>query len=259
VAHGTRRATCKNASQITQSITSNGMKQVFTKFIGKQQYLYIALAIIGMCFAGASLVLAEESETNTTPKPRGAMLQNMPEDKRALFEARKEAIDEKRAAFEAIREERKGMLEEKRAEIQTRIAEKRAALGEAAQERIKMLAGNMQNRFENVVSTLSALIARIENHMEKLDAEGVDTTEAELMLAEAKQKLTEVQALVADLDVEVDYTVTSENPKSDWAAAKEEFRNVHTRIKEVRELLRETVAALKGERNGNTATEAVGE
>ena len=249
------------------------MKQSFTKHVGKQQYLYIVLAIIGMCFAGASLVLAEENATGTPgTSPQGVKVEarlEMSAEKKAEFEAkkaerdamleeRKNAIEEKRAAFEAAKTARMTEMEAKRAEIGARIAERKAALEANVQERVKMLGDNLAKRFETVLTHLSDIIGRIETRLLKLESEGIDTSDAELLVAEAKQKLEEAKALVAELDVEVEYTVTSENPKTDWAAAKEEFRKVHTLIKEVRELLRQAVTGLKTERPEPTPSAAEG-
>lgn len=213
------------------------MKQVFTKFVGKQQYLYIALAIIGMCFAGASVVLAQENTTGVSVPATFPGAANL--------EARNAAMEDKRAELEALRTERMKEIETKRTEIQVRMEERRAALSSQMQERIRSLADNLTERLLNVITKLRDIITRFESRMLKLEERGVDTDAAQALIDAANQKLSEATVLLEGIDTDVEYVVTSDNPRADWGGAKETFREVHGLIKEARDLLRQALQALK--------------
>lgn len=229
------------------------MKQVFTKFVGKQQYLYIVLALIGMCFAGASVVLAQE---NTMDNQTSASYSGT-----TTIEDRQAAMEEKRAALELLKTERMKEIETKRTEIKVRMEERRAAFSSQMQERIRSLTGNLTERLQNAIDRFTAIIERFESRMTKLEERGIDTSEATVLVEEAKRKLSAASIILEGADTDVEYTVTSDNPRADWSGAKETFREVHGLIKESRELLRQALQTLKDavgepEPEGASTTEA---
>lgn len=212
--------------------------------------------IAAILFGLVALLLSTVAyaQSTSTPPARPGMLRGqagmMPPEKRATttaemraqLEARKE---EWKTRLETFRTERTEMITEKRAEIQTRIAEKRAALSSQMQERMKMLSGNVKERISKTISRLQDLADRLDVRMAALEERGVDTTDAEATLEEARAKLEEALAALADIDIDVEYAATSETPKEDWAAARAQFATVHGLIKEAHALLRTSVAELK--------------
>lgn len=214
------------------------MKQVFTKYIGKQQYLYIALAIIGMCLAGASIVLAQEP---TTDDVRSVQARPAAMD----IEARQNAIDQKRAQFEALRMERMKEIETKRTEMKLRAEERRAALSVQAQQRITALGSSIANRLESAIATMQGIVTRFESRIATLQERGVNVDEAATLVAEAKQLLSEAKLLLDGIDTDVEYVITSDTPRADWTETKETLREIHALIKDARELLRQAIASLK--------------
>lgn len=167
--------------------------------------------------------------------PRNAALPEL----RADAEARKEA-------FVLRQTERKAAVEAKRAALATTSVDRIARLEAAAQERITERAAHATERLTAVIEKLEGFIERLNERAEMLAAAGADTAEAEETLLSALDILARAENALADIDVEIEFAVTSGTPRTDWAEAREQFIAVRDLVKEAHTLIREAVTALKG-------------
>lgn len=139
--------------------------------------------------------------------------------------------------------------------------ERRAALAERAQERITNLAANISNRMEAAIGRLEQITSRIESRIEILNNAGIDTTEAELHVADAKEALYAAAAVLSDIDVQVAAFIGSESPRTEWQAVRATYQSAKEYIRTAHASLRAAVAALKeavaADGTGNGVSDAV--
>jgi len=233
--------------------------------------MYLLLAVICAFLALAASVFAQDT---TTTNDRGAEIEARQAEMEAkqaerqaeaeakqleretAMEARKVEMEEKKAEREAAmevhraelevkKEERATAIEEKKAEIEARREEKRAVLTERIQTRITGLAENATARLQAAIASMGEIVSRIKSRAEVLEARGVDVSDALRILDSAEAKLAEASAELSGIDVDVEYVVTSDEPRTDWENARAQFSAIRDLLKEARELLREAVSALK--------------
>jgi len=191
--------------------------------------MYLLIAIICGLFAIAASVFAQEGAT-TSARPtaqereeRQLLLQDRIEAHRADVEVKRAALEERR----------------------TDATEHRAALSDARQTRLATFIKNFQDRVLDATEKLWDIHDRIETRAQELALRGVDVAITTEKLREAEAKLTEVTELLAGIDTNVEYALTSDEPKTDLAELRTLFGTIRDLLKETRELLREAVAALK--------------
>ncbi len=123
--------------------------------------------------------------------------------------------------------------------------ERKASLSEAQQNRFINLVRNVHGRMEAAIMRLENITVRIETRVAKLEAEGIDTTEALAPLADAKNKLAEAKSMLSQAKNAAETGLVSDNPRERFTAAREQFRNIRQSIRDAYILLREAVSALK--------------
>ena len=142
-------------------------------------------------------------------------------------------------------EERRATSTDRREAMLEQAAERRAALPERAQARITNLAANMSNRMDAVIGRLENVIGRLGSRIDKLEAQGVDTDEAETILGNASLELQNAKAILSGIDTNVAAMVGSETPREAWLRLRETFTSARDAIRLTHQGLRNTVAALK--------------
>lgn len=191
--------------------------------------MYLLIAVICGLFAIAASVFAQE-ETTASTRPTAQER----EARQLLLQDRIEAHRADVAAKQAVLEERR-----------TNATERRAALSNERQQRLSTFITTFQDRALNATEMLWNVYDRIETRARELALRGVDVDPTMAKLEEAEATLTEITELLADIDTNVTYALTSEDPKTDLADLREIFATIRDLLKETRTLLREAVAALK--------------
>lgn len=165
---------------------------------------HIGLSLLSVCLL--SLALSVHAQEATT--------QTAPQDERG------------RDARQELRTERKSEV--------TRVSN----------ERILNLSRNVTNRLTSALTRMSKISERIETRITKLKSLGVDTTEGEARLAEAKDLIaTTGTALSTATGGEM--TLTGDDPREAFHALRAQFTSIRDSIKQIHGLLRETVSLLK--------------
>lgn len=159
--------------------------------------------------------------------------------------ARTERLDERRAALTEAQAERERVREERIAEIAARREERIAALKEAAQTRVMNRGNAAITALERVASRLREHAGLVENRLDELSSAGIDVTTADQTLDSAVRTLSEAGDAIDMLRLDIEYVITSDTPREDWAAAKSQFRSVRDVLAETRSALRETVGELR--------------
>lgn len=204
----------------------------------------IAALFVLLC---AVPVFAQE-ENRTRAEVRADVRAEM-ELKREEHDVRVEARTEQRAEVEANREERRDELEanrearvEERAERQ---AERRANLSERAKDRI-------EGYIKRIVARMSAMAERLDNIANRLDARleviaetGVDTTDAEALLAEARSSIDAAEVAIRELTAAGDELVIEIGASVDADASANAAANPRETLLEVKELAAAAREALK--------------
>lgn len=226
--------------------------------------LIVSLSITALVIGLASSAKAQEPGVLNTPIPRRANVDvprevtpsadraSVLQEKQIQINERQEVsntamIDwaERRNALASSTAERRTILAEKRAIIASSTIERRAALGENVQERIRNTAGNLVKVLNNTISKMSQFSNRLREKAVQLSDRGVDTTEVLSTLSEVDRLITAAEAAIVDINVNIEYTVTSANPKEDWQDAKTQFQEVRSALKDIHDLLRTVVSELK--------------
>ena len=131
------------------------------------------------------------------------------------------------------------------AALQEIKTERKAAFSQAIQRRVTNLASNISNRVDAAITRLQAIADRIESRINKLQADGVDMTDAKSSLEQARAALDEARTGIADIDTQVAQAVTSENPRQEWSAVKTTFLNVKIQLQSAKSLLNQCVMQMK--------------
>lgn len=159
--------------------------------------------------------------------------------------ARRAEWETKRKAMEVKFEERKASLEERRAALASTTAARKAALAEKVQEHIKQAGERAEQVLTKAIGKIRELSSRLRARASELEGRGVDTTEVKALLTEVDETLVAAENALSGIEVNVEYTATSDNPKNAWVDARAQFKEVHELVKQAHGLLREALAALK--------------
>lgn len=259
------------------------MTNLPTKFIYKQKPLSLssglwALFVTALVLVMASSASAQNTEPGTSPnrpmlkreaveqapavRPAGGMDQNRATTTNPMMAnqaareakmramasstaARKTEWEAKRKELEVKFEERKTDLAEKRAALASSTAARKAALAEKAQQHIKEAGERAEKILTKGIEKIRELSARLRARAASLADKGVDTTEVNALLDEVDETLKAAEEALADIEVNVEYTATSEQPKNAWVDAKAQFQEARELVRQAHGLLREALAALK--------------
>ncbi len=134
--------------------------------------------------------------------------------------------------------------------------ERRAMLASHMQDRIVNLASNVTTRLRAGTERMTNIITRIESRIQKLKAEGVDTSAGEAKLTDAKNALEAVKNTLAELG-SVKSAMGSDDFRGSYApiriqlfAVRDLLRQTHTLIKETVVLLRNATTSVPQDTNG---------
>jgi hypothetical protein len=182
------------------------------------------------------------------------------ETRSEIADERATTLEEREATIEATRASTSTEREAIKEEMAEQKAERRAALSERASERITNLAANVSNRMDAAAARIQDIITRLETRIEKLEAAGLDVSEANDALQSAQISLNAAVNNLATIDVTVQTAISSEDPRSSWTSVKtayqnirEQLRTAHTEIKASVQALKDAAQTMERERGTSTA------
>lgn len=165
----------------------------------------------------------------------------------------------KRTEWANVSAERQKMIASKRAELASSTLERKAALDAATQERVRQLADNSVSILSGAIGRMKNISSNLRERAETISSRGVNTVEAISLLDQVDDLLTQAEASLYDIDVNIEYSLTSENPRENWIDARGQFQTTVEIIKAIRPLLQETVTTLKVaiQNTNNTSVEPI--
>lgn len=155
-------------------------------------------------------------------------------------------LSENRAKWANASVERRAMLERKRAEIASSTLERKAALDSAAQERTRQLSQSLTAILSGAITRMENISSNLRVRAEVVSSQGADTAETVLLLNQIDDLIDQAESSLSGIDVNIEYTVTSEDPKKNWLETKEQFQITAEIIRTIRPLLQEIIATLRG-------------
>lgn len=171
-------------------------------------------------------------------------LRNAATSTRAEFRMRGEEVRERlraaaatstRAEFRAHVQDRVEELRQKRDEIVHRMRERASERAERATERILERLGRALEHF-------AELLTRVESRLEKFAERGVDTSEADEAVENARLAIADAEAATLDAQASIEALVLADDPRAFFADMREIVREA---VEEIRAAHRATVDAVR--------------
>lgn len=229
---------------------------------------YPSIAVLLLCLLTTGVVFGQEAteptETETVapiniPANREAARAEIEANRAAAMETRETAIADRDAIRDDLAENRDAIIEEQEAiratgienrerrqeEMQAQQADRRAALTERAKERITNLAANVSNRMDAAAARMQNIINRLDSRIDKLEAAGLDTTQATVALASAQTSVTAAMNELSRIDVIVQNAVTAEDPRAAWTNVKVTYGGIRAQLQTAHTEIKASVQALK--------------
>lgn len=176
--------------------------------------------------------VASSTTNNTAPNARGEAGQTG---------MRTEAINQRLADIET----RRAAIEEKRQSLQNASTTRQARLSEATQERALNGMTRVNSVLITAINKTRDFADRLISRAEDLEARGLDTKAAVDFINQADQQLNLAEQALRDIDINAEYALTSDQPRTDWQDVREQFGSVRTALKSAHELLRSATSELK--------------
>lgn len=187
------------------------------KYIMKTVHMSLWSFSAMLLLALSSLALVTHAqETETTPEENYQLLQER------ASEVRSEETDD--AFLES--EEIDGVAEDGYAEADDPNLEDdafvtvTAALTEAQQTRIVNLSANISNRMEAAINRAEQIARRVQERIDVLSAQNINTAGAQAQLEEARFSLEDAHLTITDIDASVSEIAYSESPRDAWVSTK---------------------------------------
>lgn len=186
---------------------------------------------------------------------RGELRGKVRERQAAIREEFQTRLREFQAKREALRQE----LEEKRAQFrderEKRVEELKKKVGEKRAERIEQFFKKMLEKFDAAIERLKRFADRIEERINRAEANGKDVTEARAKLLTARERIADAEKALEDAKAQ--YTEAAKDPdfKAAFKKVREIVHGVVVKLKEAHRALVEVITTLKGIGGGEGATE----
>lgn len=229
---------------------------------------YPSITALLLCLLMTSVVFGQETtetpDTETVspidiPANRDAAREEIEANRAAAIQTREAALADRDAIADGIAENREAIIEEQEAtraagietreqrqvELQAQQAERRSALTDRAKERITNLAANVSNRMDAAAARMQDIINRLDSRIDKLEAAGLDTTQAAAALASAQTSVTAAISELSRIDVIVQNAVTAEDPRAAWASVKVTYGGIRAQLQTAHTEIKASVQALK--------------
>lgn len=112
-------------------------------------------------------------------------------------------------------------------------------------DRFINLIRNVYTRMEGAAARLENIAARLDERIVKLEAEGVDTSEALPPFNQAKERLSTIKAALEGAKASAETGILSDTPRERFKTARTQFHTITEALRETFLLLRQTNTALK--------------
>lgn len=190
-----------------------------------------------------SLTQMETRNATSTERPAGR--DTAVRNDAAFNQNSRADLGAKKAEWARALAERSEMLERKRSELASTTLARRAAFSDKAQERVRQMAQVSTNRLTEFLSRIKNFSSNLRDKSESLSLRGVDVSEATLLLDQVDELIRQAEASLSGIDINIEYTLTSENPLENWMDAKTQLQTTAEIIRTIRPLLQETVVTLR--------------
>ena len=243
---------------------------------------FFALALITLAGIQTAFAQTTEPSTSNTPTEAVSNVRQLRERTQAEIKTIKNKVQETTSAtrgelktkIEGIREaasstkgEIKQQMQTARQEIQSKRDELRNTIENRKVELAKQWGAKTIKRFEEAITRLEKITARIEARIAKMKANKIDTTTADTSLVTAKQKITEAKTSLEAAKMAIAEIGTQAAAATDANAAKnivgqtlpkikEQVRVVNDSLKEAHQALIQTITDLKGKEGVKKTPEA---
>ena len=189
----------------------------------------------GIASAQALPALPDVQKEIDSTRPKGTA--TSPADLKRVTS--KDKLDDAKKKAEERREELKDKANTKREEVKKRVAEKK-------RDSVKRLVSKTIERLTSAVEKMEKLASRLQEHINKFEEKGADTSYAQAQLDGAIVKLVEAKGAISALQGTQDELVSSEDPKTYFAGLKEEIKKIKDALVEAHRLLGSSMGEIKG-------------
>ena len=203
---------------------------------------YPSISALALCLLLAGVAFAQE---DIAIEAGNSVQADLPTDDQETVIESETLRDVTQEIRDAARADIAASATEARAEVQAQQAERRTQLNERARERITNLAANISNRMDAAAARMQNITTRLESRINKLEASGLDTTEAAIALASAQRSIDAAVTALARIDITVQNAVTAEDPKAAWVEVRAAYTAIREQLRTANTELRASVQALK--------------
>lgn len=156
--------------------------------------------------------------------------------------------DNDSATSSRVREENreqtiKDEIEAKKEALKNSVEERRQNVTDKIEERVLQFIQKIIERFDAATNRLIILSERIDSRISKMKVAGIEVTEAEKLLTEARLKIKTAETSVINISFEIDSLATT-TASTTKETVKEKFEITKLQIEEAKENLKEAHAAL---------------
>lgn len=119
------------------------------------------------------------------------------------------------------------------------------ALTPSQQTRVRNLAANISNQLDVAALRFENIINRLESRITIITEQGVDTTNANESLQQAKNKLATIQSQLDTIDEVVAQVVSGANPTTAWNNARTIYMQIFTDLQETKAAIQTVLTTLR--------------
>lgn len=199
----------------------------------------LVLLCISLALVAAQMAFAQTEATSTETDSPAPEHEADLADRRAALEARMEQLAARREATAARREEMRAKIDERR-------SAEAAELEELAQQRITTIANRATNELLAVVAKFEDISERLRASADARSPEDIGANAALVSLDTADGITVEARKALSDIDIAVEFVVTSDTPRADWQEVKAEYLAIRDLLAEARGQLASAIEELKG-------------
>ncbi len=214
---------------------------------------YIGFILASSLIFSFSLVLAEEGSRVKSDRPVfNSTLKTERDVFRGELETRREAFREKmqterKAFMDKLKTDREAFM----AELKAKKEEWKSANSERKKEFWNKAKDMVNRRFEMAINNLTKVQERVGEVIDKLKADGKDTTDATEALNLSKQKLRDAKEKLAEIKALLPATTGETITPEIWEKIKLLAREAKDLLKESKEALHDAIKAIKSLKGEN--------
>ncbi|MEK7068266.1 MAG: hypothetical protein AAB964_00435 [Patescibacteria group bacterium] len=208
----------------------------------------LALAQTGAS-AGAT-VNASSSQNRAAPLPKlGPAIKNIASTTRDAIKTSasttREAIKVRVDAIHALIEQHKEAVAERKATLELRVEAAKTKARAKFNERIQQTVEALVDKLTNATDKLDAMADRVEEYIGTLESEGKDMSGSEALLAEARADITTAVEKATAASAALDAALASSTPKTEMPKVRAAIEEARVAIRAAHASLREVVVSIR--------------